>query len=341
MINLNLLFILSVNAVLCWWLVEKLINILKAKQIVDIANERSSHQGSVPRGGGLIIVSLLIINIIALAVVSHRPDLYIGLGVLITAWAALSWWDDKNGLSARKRLIFQMLISLCTLLAFGYITSLQISSTVFINLPYFGAGITFIGVLWMANLYNFMDGIDGLAASQTIIASITLAFWFWHAGDQYLGFLCLALAASSYGFIIWNWQPAKIFMGDVGSITIGGFFATLIIFASTRYQIPVISFILLFSVFVLDASATLLIRIFKGEKIWLPHRTHYYQRITNMGISHKSVVIVQIALMLLCSIIASLTVLDHDRISLSIGLILLVFLIALISVKYAERQHSR
>ena len=337
--NTIVLMIFFATGLLSWWLVGKLIIFLKKHQIVDVENERSSHHGSVPRGGGLVIVGILIFIILAMSLISNRSEVFIGLGILLTAWGALSWWDDRNDLSARKRLVFQMFIAISTLFAFGYITSLQISNVLFINLPYVGVVITFVGVLWMANLYNFMDGIDGLAASQTIIASITLAFWFWQAGDQHFAFLCLLLSAASYGFLIWNWQPAKIFLGDVGSITLGAFFATLIIFANTRYQIPVISFVLLFSVFVLDATTTILIRLFKGEKVWLPHRSHYYQRITNSGVHHRSVVIVQIILMLLCSIIASLTVLDHDRIGLSVGLIFLLFFISVAIVKYIERKY--
>ena len=337
--NAIVILILFFAALLSWWLVGKLIIILEQHQIVDIENKRSSHRGSVPRGGGLVIVGILLTGIVVMSFISNRSDVYLGLGILLAAWAVLSWWDDKNNLSARKRLVFQIIIAICTLLAFGYINSLQISNVLFINLPYIGVVITFVGVLWMVNLYNFMDGIDGLAASQTIIAAITLAFWFWQAGDQHFAFLCLLLSVSSYGFLIWNWQPAKIFLGDVGSITLGAFFATAIIFANTRYQIPVISFVLLFSVFVFDASATIFIRLFKGEKIWLPHRSHYYQRITNSGVNHRSVVIVQIILMLLSSIIASLTVLDHDRIGLAVGLIFILFLLSVTTVKYIERKY--
>lgn len=340
MSNSVLLIVLLFTALLSWYLVGRLIALLNTHQIVDRPNERSLHQGVVPRGGGLVIVALLLVILLVMAVVSQRYSVFAGLSLLVFAWAALSWWDDRWDLSARKRLLFQMLFAAATILAFGYITHVQISNDYSIWLSGSGAIITFVGIMWLANLYNFMDGMDGLVATQTIIVSITLAFWFAWAGDPHLSLVCLVLAAASYGFLLWNWQPAKIFLGDVGSVTIGAFFATLIIFGNTRYQIPVLSFVLLLGVFVADASVTLLRRILKREKIWLPHRSHYYQRLAQCGIEHPKIVFGLTILMLICSLIASFTVIEHDRIWHGALLELVLFIIGLRFVIHRESAAS-
>ncbi|NNC99303.1 MAG: hypothetical protein HKN85_03895, partial [Gammaproteobacteria bacterium] len=224
--------------------------------------------------------------------------------------------------------------------AFGYITVLQVADGQFYSLSILAPVLSFIGVIWLANLYNFMDGMDGLAATQTIIASITLGFWFWQAGDDHIALSCLILAAASYGFLLWNWQPAKIFMGDVGSITIGAFFAMLIIYGSTRYQLPVISFVLLLGVFVFDASLTIVHRLVKREKIWLPHRSHLYQRLANAGMQHAKIVVALTVLMLVCSMISSITVLDRDKLlpAMTFELVLLVIYAALVLLVEARAR---
>ena len=94
--------------------------------------------------------------------------------------------------------------------------------------------ICIVGVLWLSNLYNFMDGMDGLAASQSIVASLTFGFWFFQAGSSSLALLCSLVAAANYGFLFYNWHPAKIFMGDIGSVTHGALFATMTIIAQNR-----------------------------------------------------------------------------------------------------------
>jgi len=341
MTTLALVALLILIALLSWLALGRLIQFLTQRKIVDTPNERSMHQGAVPRGGGIVIILLLLIAIFVLAIVSERYQVFAGLFCIVAAWAILSWWDDRHDLSARQRLFFQVVFTLLSMFAFGYVSIIHLSSQYLFWTPWLGAVATFVGIIWLANLFNFMDGMDGLAASQTIIAAITLAFWFWQAGDPHIGLLCLVLAAASYGFILRNWQPASIFMGDVGSITIGAFFAMLIVYANTRYQIPVISLVLLFGVFVFDASVTILRRIYRREKFWLPHRSHYYQRLGLAGIDHAKVVVAAVILMLFCSLIASFTVLDHDRIRLGVVLELVLLIAAAAMVVAIEARLRR
>lgn len=305
-----------VIATLSWLLLKGLIPVLANNNIVDRPNSRTLHQGAVPRGGGLVIAVTLAVTALVLGLQSGRSTL-LALAGLMLLWGALSWCDDKQDLSARVRFSAQAVFAALTIAAFGWVD--QLFGT---PIAWFGALLSFIGILWMTNLYNFMDGMDGLAASQSIIGALTLAFWFYMVGDTQLSILCVSVAGSCYGFLLWNWHPAKVFMGDVGSITLGAFFATMIIIGANRHGFAVISLMLIFSVFIGDASVTILRRLRHGEKIWLAHRTHYYQRLANLGISHTVIVCGAIIIMLLCSLIATISVLYRDMMALAILAIL-------------------
>lgn len=337
--TLMILFVLlTVVVFISWWATRVLIKVLLKHQIVDTPNDRSMHQGRVPRGGGIVIVVCLLLALIVVGLVSQRYQVFGTLVILVLAWAMLSGWDDRYDLSPRKRMLFQLIFAYVGIAALGYVSTIQLNASSAVWIASFGAFATFISIIGLANLYNFMDGMDGLAAAQTIIASLTLSFWFWQAGDPQLGLVCLVLGAASYGFLLHNWQPAKVFMGDVGSVTIGAFFALMIVFANTRYQIPVLSFVLLFAVFVFDTSVTMVRRIIRREKIWLPHRTHFYQRLALAGVDHSRVVIAATILMVFCSMIASYTVIDHDRIPSGSAVVLLVLACAAGFVVFKEAQ---
>ncbi len=333
----GLIFLLS--AAISWFAIIYLRQRLLSRQIVDVPNERTLHEGAVPRGGGIVIIACLLVSLTGTALFD-RPQTFIALSLLTLGWAGLGWRDDQHDLSPRRRFSLQILLSILTIFLFGAVSYLELSSTYTLHLGVLGVIASFVGILWFANLYNFMDGMDGLAASQTIIAALTLAFWFSQLGDQSMAVVCVVLAAASYGFLLHNWRPAKIFMGDVGSVTIGAFFATLIVIASTRHQIPVVLLVLLFGVFVADGTVTLFSRLLKGERIWLPHRHHFYQRLAMLGFDHAKIVVVYIFLMILCSVLASLAMADHDRILLVAGLGTLILLSAMLIANRLEIKKS-
>ncbi|MFT6408404.1 MAG: Fuc2NAc and GlcNAc transferase [Arenicella sp.] len=326
-----LLFSLVVT--LSWFAVRWLIGRLIANNIVDLPNHRTSHQGAIPRGGGLVIIASLLVALIVAAVTSGRPALFAGLAFIVFAWASLSWWDDRADLTPKFRLIVQLLICSLTVSAFGWVSQL-----LGIELSWFGPILSIIGLLWMANLYNFMDGLDGLAASQSIVASISLAFWFFMHQDMPMALVCVVVAASSYAFMLWNWSPAKIFMGDVGSIGLGGFFGTLFIIGSTRHGLSIVSFFGLFGVFIADSTATILMRARRGEKIWLPHRQHFYQRLANAGYAHSKIALASLILMLICSVIATLGVMYRDMLWLSLVAIILSLGVSAVLVIFLEKR---
>lgn len=319
-----------------WWSLHFLRSYLIARSMVDEPNHRTLHQGAIPRGGGIVPIALLTLSFCAMAFWSTRALTFMAFAGLLSGWALLGWWDDKHDLPALPRLLCQLALSLCGVWLLGYVAELQFSHTLVVQLGWFGGLLTVIGVLWFANLTNFMDGMDGLAAGQSIIASITLGFWFQVAGDWELAVCCTILAAACYGFLQYNWHPASLFLGDVGSVSLGAVFGILIVYLNTRHDVPIVCSIILFAVFVTDATVTLFRRLRRGEKIWEPHRSHFYQRLAALGFKHSHIVIAYMGLMVVCSVLASLGVADRDSILPLIGLTFGILGLAMIYVTRLE-----
>jgi Fuc2NAc and GlcNAc transferase len=297
-ILLILLAVLCVSALL----VGRLIPLLEAKRMVDVPNHRSLHCGSTPRGGGIIIAFMLLLALGWAGLVSLTPAVFIVLALLLLAWTALGWGDDVYDFSARFRFAVQFALAIVAVAALGWVNQLVLSPQLTISLGWWGAVLSVFGIVWMANLYNFMDGMDGLAASQAIVAGTTLAFWFITQGSTELAIVCAVLAAASYGFLWHNWRPAAIFMGDVGSVSLGAFFALMLIIGANRFDIPILSGVLLLFTFISDATLTFAWRLSRGEKVWQAHNRHFYQRLAHLGYPHSSIVIGYIMYMLLCSV---------------------------------------
>jgi UDP-N-acetylmuramyl pentapeptide phosphotransferase/UDP-N-acetylglucosamine-1-phosphate transferase len=162
-----------------------------------------------------------------------------------------------------------------------------------VNFGTFGAVITFGWIVWLTNAYNFMDGIDGIAGMQAFTAGLGWLFGGWLFGIETAGFFGGVLAFSALGFLFHNWQPAKIFMGDVGSAFLGYTFASLPLLAmneksSGAYLLPIFSVICVW-LFVFDTLYTFFLRLLNGEKVWQAHRSHLYQKLVIGGLSHASV----------------------------------------------------
>ena len=141
----------------------------------------------------------------------------------------------------------------------------------------------------MTNLFNFMDGIDGLVGTQSTIAAIVLAYWFYQTGAPGLAALNLALAGALVGFSVLNWRPARVFLGDIGSLSLGIYFAVMGVIGWTEYHLAVDAFVLLYGVMLCDSSVTLAVRILRGERWWEAHSSHYYQRLVSVGYNHAQV----------------------------------------------------
>ena len=251
------------------------------KSILDIPNERSSHSTPTPRGGGLSIIIIFYIGVFIFRN-SIENELFFALFTALPI-AFISLVDDIRPLSSKIRLTIQAGSSILALYFLGGVNVIDFSlfqlSGWWLNI------IAFFSILWLTNLYNFLDGIDGYAGSQTVIVGLGLFLFFSNP-------LGLVLVVGSLGFLLFNWHKASIFMGDVGSATLG-FIVAILIFSDTSNENIYIWFVLL-SLFWIDATVTLVRRYFNNESIGLAHRKHAYQRLTQVGWSHGKVVLFSI-----------------------------------------------
>jgi len=260
-------------------------------QLLDRPNERSSHSRPTPHGGG---VPLFLAFALGLALSGYWygpiPGDYLVLLFTALFLMFLGVVDDLRGLSVSLRMA---LYGLCCLLTAGYL------------LPPVSGGIALLAwvliwafiLLWSLNLYNFMDGIDGIAALQCILACGSAALLSWlGAGEGGYALFCLLLAAAHLGFMCWNWPPARLFMGDAGSVPTGFLLASLALLGWVQGQLNPLCWLILLAAFVTDASWTLLWRAATGQPFTQPHRLHAYQRLSRHFGSHLAVDMVLVAL---------------------------------------------
>jgi len=269
---------LAVGAVLRW---------LQRQQILDHPNERSSHRRPTPRGGGLAVTPILLIGLTLLAIDCSSLA---GERAVLPACALLlllSWRDDRASLPAGLRFGLQAVA-----VAVG-ILSLPAPMQIFQGLLPLWADrlLGAIAWLWFVNLYNFMDGIDGI----TVIETSSLAAGFALLG-QFIPQSVLLIAVS-LGFLRWNWHPAKIFLGDSGSIPLGFLLGWLLLLLAGGGHWA--AALILPAYYWADATLTLLRRAVRGEKIWQAHRQHAYQRAVQAGAGHDQVTLTILAINLL------------------------------------------
>ena len=253
--------------------------------VQDIPNERSLHDKPVPRSGGIALMAGMLCG---WALVMQPWVWWIVIPVL--GLFALSLLDDLHGLSAGMRLAGHFIAALAAISGAG------------VPLLWFVPVLLFI--VWMTNLYNFMDGSDGLAGGMALLGFGGYGIGAWLAGDQEFALLNFSVAAAAAGFLLFNFHPARIFMGDSGSIPLGFLAATLGVSGWLAGYWPLWFPLLAFSPFVADATVTLLKRAQRGEKLAQAHRSHYYQRLIQMGWGHRNTALAEYVLMLLASVSA-------------------------------------
>ena len=253
------------------------------KSIVDIPNERSSHSTSTPRGGGIAIIIVWVIGLSYLFIKGELETRFFLALISGMVLFVISLIDDIINLKPKIRLAAQS-ISVATALYFiGGVQSVDFGFFILNNI-WINSFLTFIGLIWFINLFNFLDGIDGYASMETIIISLTFFAFF---NDN----LLLILAFSTLGFLIWNWQPAKIFMGDVGSTVLGFTLGLFTIYYSQKYNVSIFTLLIPSALFWFDASLTLFRRWRNKEKLTEAHKKHAYQRLIQSGFSHQKVVL--------------------------------------------------
>ena len=284
--------LLLVLLALSWALVYGIRRWAQWRRILDLPNQRSSHTRATPRGGGLAITGLTMVAVAAqLAFGRFEPVglAYLGGALII---AAISWLDDLRSISNRARFachVFGALVVLAVALAGSRVEAPLLGDHRF---PWWAIGcLLFPWIVGLTNIYNFLDGIDGIAGGQAVVA----AGWWLAIGLvrdlPLVTTLALAIAASSAGFLLHNWSPARIFMGDVGSTFLGYSFATMPLLGLHEGGPPelLIGGILLVWPFLFDGGLTIIRRALQGENIFQAHRSHLYQRLVIRGWSHRAV----------------------------------------------------
>lgn len=276
-------------ALLLSWLLASRVRLYALDKLVDIPNERSSHSSPTPRGGGLAIVITVLGGIVLAGIMRWITlDLTLALAGGGAMIAAVGWIDDHRDVPARIRFAVQVAAAAWAIYWLHGIPSLSIGDAS-VHLGLLGTILGILGIVWAINLYNFVDGIDGLAAGEAISTGTIGGLILLATGHTGLAMIALLIAAANAGFLPLNWAPAKLFMGDVGSGTLGYLFAGLSIASENAGAVPVLIWVLLLGAFVFDATVTLCRRVVNGERWYQAHHSHAYQRMVQAGRSHAQV----------------------------------------------------
>ncbi|MHB0929463.1 MAG: MraY family glycosyltransferase [Candidatus Nanopelagicales bacterium] len=231
-----------------------------------------------------------LIGLTALLVVGLVPaPTFIGLAGSAILVALVGWIDDVFSLSATYRIAVHSLASLWALAWLGGLPRINVGSS-HLSLGVSGSILAVIAVVWSINSYNFMDGIDGLAASEAIAVSSVLVLLSILSADWTLAAVLIVLCSAVAGFLVWNRHPARIFMGDVGSGFLGLVFASLAVVSENKGSIPLLVWVMLLAVFAVDSTATLITRLLRGEPLHIAHKSHAYQLAVQRGHSQGKVV---------------------------------------------------
>lgn len=269
--------------------------VAESAQLIAIPTHRSSHVVSTPVGGGLAMVlvyalALLFLLFNGMVVGSELAVLCASLPI-----AAVGLVDDRSHVDFRFRLAIQIAGAIWVLALVGTLPPLTVGSMQ-LDMAFATWVLVPLALIWLTNLYNFMDGIDGLAGMETCCVTVAAGLLLVQAGDLSLALICLALFAGSAGFLVWNWPPAKIFMGDVGSGFIGYTLGLVALLSHYHESMSLWSWVLLLGVFIVDATFTLVRRVVRGEPWYQAHRSHAYQHATQKFGSHQ---IVSVAVLLI------------------------------------------
>ncbi len=277
------------------------------RQILDVPNERSSHTRPTPHGGGLAIVVITLTGwLIYSWLWAHTwPPLPYVIGALLVA--GISWLDDLRTVPTLVRFAVHGIAAVLAIISFDYwhLTSVPLFHQW--NLDWVGLPLTFLWIVGLTNAYNFMDGIDGIAGAQAVVVGLGWAVLGWLSGQPHVSVMGLLLCGTSSGFLLHNWPPARIFMGDVGSAFLGYTFAVLPLMAAhaprADARLAIIGALLLWP-FIFDSAFTFMRRALRGENVFAAHRSHLYQRLVIASCTHLFVTILYTGLALIGVILA-------------------------------------
>lgn len=291
----ELLFFIEAS-VISFALTGMILRFSLGRSLLDIPNDRSSHRVPKPRLGGIAVTAAFFVTILTMLAFGYDPFPggwhaagVLGGGALL---AVMGLMDDLRGLDAKLKLVLQLAAAGIVVASGIVLAELKLPFIGTLPLGQLAIPFTILWIVAIINFYNFIDGIDGLAAGVGMIAALFLVLIATMAGSPVMVLPYVALAGSCLGFLRFNFPPARIFMGDMGSTFIGYGFAVLSIVGAAR-GVPAFVTPLLLGAVIGDAALTLAKRIIGRKKIFIPHRTHYYQRLTSIGFSHKQVTLLE------------------------------------------------
>jgi len=286
-------WVLLAAAALAAWILTPLVRrYAVARGIADSPGPRRSHDRVVPRGGG-IAIAVAALGCAAAGAASAGNTVVFICGAVIVVM--LGWLDDRKSLPAGRRLLVQAAVGVGAVALIGPVTAISVGEFEIAG-TWIWSALAIPALIWLMNLFNFMDGADGLAASQCVISCSVFATIFVVAGEFELAWIAAALAASTTGFLVWNWPPASVFLGDAGSLLLGWAAGVLALGGVVTGAMSVWLAFIVVSPFVIDATATLVWRLVRGERWYTPHRDHAYQYLLRRGWSHREVLLSWIGL---------------------------------------------
>jgi UDP-N-acetylmuramyl pentapeptide phosphotransferase/UDP-N-acetylglucosamine-1-phosphate transferase len=276
----------AVSTLTCRWLVSR-----PHAALLDRPNARSLHRTPTPRSGGLGLLAGLLAAALAWALTAPMPPALVWMAVALLVVAGVSLWDDFGHVSRRLRFAAHGVAGVLLLAGGLSWDGLDLPG---VSSPFprpLAIVLTLGFVVWMVNLFNFMDGMDGFAGGMAVIGFLALTLLGWRAGDPQFALAAGLVATAAGGFLVFNFPPARIFLGDVGSSSLGLLAAALSLWGAQRALFPLWVAGLAFSPFIVDATWTLLRRLANGERIWEAHRSHHYQRLVLAGWGHRKTVL--------------------------------------------------
>jgi UDP-N-acetylmuramyl pentapeptide phosphotransferase/UDP-N-acetylglucosamine-1-phosphate transferase len=290
---------------------------------LDTPNDRSLHANPVPRTGGIAIIAG-----VAVACALAPPGPAVTLGAAL-ALGAVSFLDDLRHLPTLARLAAHLAAAAAVLVyELGYAEPVLFATFL-------------LAIVWYTNLYNFMDGSDGLAGGMAVIGFGAYAIAAQLSGASPFAALCAAVAAAAAGFLVFNFPPARLFMGDAGSVPLGFLAGALGVVGWGRGYWPIWFPLLVFAPFVCDATLTLLRRALRRERVWQAHRDHYYQRLVRMGFGHRGTALIEYAVMGGCAAIALLARREPSTVqagALALAAALLIAIAFWVDLRWARQR---
>lgn len=266
------------------------------KNLLDHPNQRSSHSSPIPRGCGIMFPILWSLGLLFLYFIGFLNIWYLRVFLPpVFLISIVGFLDDKHQLAARWRFLAQLVATVYILIIAGGFSTFNLG-IITIHWGWLGYVIIALALLWATNLYNFMDGIDGISAVEGLFVFGVGGYFIWRAGGSELAIIVWSVAVIIFGFLLWNKPPAKIFMGDAGSTFLGFLVALFAIVGEKKYHVSALLWVILCGVFWFDATLTLIRRLINGDKWYQAHKLHAFQRLLLQQWSHGKILLGVVAI---------------------------------------------